>query len=194
MENEKELLRLGVAMGQQNAFGAVAGRCPAAQAETLRRVREEKLYLCCATSWREFCPEHLGMSSSQADRTIALLEEFGPRYFTLSQLTRISAEAYRAIEPAVQEGKIECRGEVIELAPENARKVAAAVAVLRKEAAQKTPAAAAPDLTDLTRRFNALLADVRRASEAGGRSVGETLQLMMCRLQKTLQEARENSR
>jgi hypothetical protein len=85
-------------------FGLIADRCSAAQAETLRRVREEKLYLKCSPKWEEFCRQYFGMSYSQADRIIRLLEKFGPNYFALSQLTRISADVYRAIEPAVKDG------------------------------------------------------------------------------------------
>ena len=37
------LLELGVVLGQNQAFGVVAGRCSAAQAQTIRRLREENL-------------------------------------------------------------------------------------------------------------------------------------------------------
>lgn len=162
MEYDKEMLDLGIALGQNHAFGLIAGRCSAAQAETLRRVREEKVYLKCSSRWDEFCPKYIGMSSAQADRVINLLEEFGPKYFSVAQLTRISAETYRAIEPAVKDGAIECKGEVIELAPENTRKLARAVAELRREAEPKVekkppePAAAPDRIADLNRRFEEL--------------------------------------
>jgi hypothetical protein len=191
MEHDQQMLDLGIALGQQHAFGLIAGRCSAAQAETLRRVREEKLYLKCSPTWAQFCAGYVGMSASQADRTIARLEEFGPNYFALSQLTRVSAETYRAIAPAVRDGTIECQGEIIELAPENVRKVAAAVAELRKAASPgkaPAPASGRQDLDELTRRFNELLADVRRAAEADGRTVGDTLRIMMCRMQAIVQE------
>src|ERR1035437_6977939 len=38
-------LDLGRLLGQRRAFGAVAGRCSAAHAQLLRRMRDEKLYL-----------------------------------------------------------------------------------------------------------------------------------------------------
>src|SRR5947208_6941126 len=122
MENQNGMLDLGVSLGQHHAFGLIAGKCSGAQAQTLKRVREEKLYLQCEPVWREFCPKYLGMSSSQADRIISYLDEFGPKYFQLAQLTRISAETYRAIAPAVQDGAIQVNGDAIDLAPENARK------------------------------------------------------------------------
>ena len=38
--DEQQILELGMALGQRRAFGMVAGRCTAAQAECLRNVRE----------------------------------------------------------------------------------------------------------------------------------------------------------
>jgi hypothetical protein len=126
------LLEVGITLGQTHAFGLVAGRCSVAQAEAIRRLREEKLYRTCAEKWDDFCPRYLKMSRSEADRTIKLLEEFGPVYFELSQLTRISPEAFRAISPAIENGVLHCNGEAIPITPENSRQVAAAVAELRR--------------------------------------------------------------
>jgi hypothetical protein len=129
-----EFLDLGVALGQSQAFSLVAGRCSAAQAATLLRLRQEKKYLKCASNWREFCTKYLKISGSEADKTIRLWEEFGPNYFELSQLIRISPEGYRAIEPAVKDGALHHDGEVIEFDAENSRKLAAAVTELREGA------------------------------------------------------------
>ena len=136
--DQAALLELGVALGQHHAFGLIAGRCSAAQAEGLRRLREEKLYKRCSEKWEDFCPRFLKLSRSEADRTIKLWEEFGSAYFELSQLTRISAEAFRAIAPAIQDGALHFRGEVIELNPGNSRRVAAAVAELRSAIPKRT--------------------------------------------------------
>jgi hypothetical protein len=134
-----EALDLGVALGQNQTFGLVAGRCSAAQAESLRRLRDEKKYQRVVPTWKDFCSRYLNMSGTQADRIIRLLEEFGPTYFELSQLTRISPETYRAIEPSVKDGALHCNGETIELDPENAQKVAAAVAELRSALPPRKP-------------------------------------------------------
>jgi hypothetical protein len=161
MEAKNDLLKLGVSLGQAHTFGLVAGHCSAAQANHLRRLREEKTYLQMEPQWRDFCPKYLGMSSSQADRVISYLEEFGPQYFQLSQLTRISPETYRAIAPAIRDGAIQTGGETVELAPENARQVAAAVAELRREATANKPAPKPNDpVADVTRRFKKLKADL----------------------------------
>jgi hypothetical protein len=184
---EKEMLQLGVALGQQHAFGLVAGRCSAAQAETLRRIREEKLYVKCAPAWKEFCPKYLGMSGSHADHIIRLLDEFGPKYFAVSQLTRISADVYRAIAPAVQDGVLEYKGETIELAPENARAVTAAVTALRREAEVKKPPPPPPPppdrLGELNRRFESLLEDVSAARPGApeAQALAQTLSSMVTR-------------
>lgn len=118
------LIELGFALGQSHTFGVVAGRCSAAQAQAFRRLREEKLYKRCCEKWDDFCPQYLKMSRSEADRTIKLLEEFGPAYFELSQLTRISPETFRPIAPNIDNGILHHNGEAIELSEENSRRVA----------------------------------------------------------------------
>jgi hypothetical protein len=40
--HEPQVLELGIMHGQRRAFGLVAGRCSAAQAECLRKVRDER--------------------------------------------------------------------------------------------------------------------------------------------------------
>jgi hypothetical protein len=131
-------VELGVVLGQSHAFGLVAGRCSAAQAQTIRRLREEKLFKSCCEKWEDFCPQYLKMCRAEADRVIRLLEEFGPTYFELSQLTRISPETYRAIAPAIEEGVLHFNGERIPLNADNSRKVAAAVAEMRSTLPKKS--------------------------------------------------------
>ncbi|MBV8902203.1 MAG: hypothetical protein JOZ22_01080 [Acidobacteriia bacterium] len=146
-----ELLEAGIALGQTNAFGLVAGRSSAAQAEGIRRLREQKLYKRCTEKWEDFCPKYLKMSRVEADRTIKLLEEFGPTYFELSQLTRVSAETFRAIAPHIENGVLHHNGEAIELNVENSRRVAAAVAEMRSSIPKKSS-----EVSELTRELNDL--------------------------------------
>ena len=75
------LLDLGVALGQNYAFAVVAGRCSAAQAAGLRRLREEKLYKRCTENWDRFCTTYLKISRAEVDRMIRLWDEFGAGYF-----------------------------------------------------------------------------------------------------------------
>jgi hypothetical protein len=137
---------LGTMIGQRKAFGLIAGRCSAAEAAAIRRIREERLYQASKLSWIEFCPRHLGMCRAQADRLIRLLEEFGADYFDVAQLTRVPPEAYRAIAPAVKDGHIHWQNEAIALLPENSERVAAAVAGLR-EVARAAASPAEPEQT-----------------------------------------------
>jgi hypothetical protein len=164
-----ESFELGDVLGQRKAFGLIAGRCSAAEAAAIRRLREERLYAATKLNWKEFCPRHLGMCRAQADRLIQHLEEFGPDYFELAQLTRIRPEAYRAIAPAVKEGHIHFENEAIALIPENSGKVAAAVAALH-DAARPAPPPAGPKepapantrtgaMTTLKQRADAVVAE-----------------------------------
>jgi hypothetical protein len=148
------LLELGLILGQNHAFSLVAGRCSAATAQGLQRLRQEKLYKRCCEKWDDFCPRYLKMSRVEADRTIKLWEEFGTAYFELSQLTRVSPETYRAIAPSIGNGMLHHNGEDIPLKPENARQVAAAVAEMRSALAKKP--AESPERESLIRQIDAL--------------------------------------
>ncbi len=160
-----QLMDLGVVVGQTQAFGLIAGRCSAAQAAALQRLRQDKMYLRCAPHWDEFCRQYLKMSRPEADRIIRLWEEFGAGYFEVAQLTRISAQTYRAIAPSVKEGAIHFNGETIELNAENSRKVAAAVAGLRRGVA-KGPRPIGERLAELDKRCAALIAEVSEIASA----------------------------
>jgi hypothetical protein len=132
---------LGVALGESHAFGVIAGRSAAAQAAVIKRLRDEKKYKRFTPHWNEFCPKLLNMSGTQADKIIRLFDEFGPGYFEVAQLTRISAETYRAIEPSIKDGALHSKGEAIEIEPRNAQKVAQAVAEIRSALPAAKPAA-----------------------------------------------------
>ena len=143
------LLDLGSVMGQCHTFGAIAGRCSAAHAATLKRLREERCCLRISANWRAFCNEYLKMSQTQADHIIQLWDEFGAAYFELAQLTRISPETYRALAPAIHNGAVHCNGQAIELNVENSRRVAAVVAELRRS----LPVARPPRLVSMPQRL-----------------------------------------
>src|SRR5260370_22765372 len=126
-------LHLGRVLGQRRAFVALGGRCSAAHAELLRRVRDEKLYLAIAPSWRAFCGSHLAISRRHADYLIGLLKRFGPIYFELSQLVGLSVKQYLAIEPAVREQNLVIDGAAISVIPANAPKILEAISHLRNQ-------------------------------------------------------------
>src|SRR5260370_12435683 len=78
LTDPRAALDLGRVLGQRRAFVALGGRCSAAHAELLRRVRDEKLYLAIAPSWPAFCGSHLTISRPHADSLIAPLTPSAP--------------------------------------------------------------------------------------------------------------------
>jgi hypothetical protein len=52
------LLTLGIALGENVAFGVVSGRTAAAQAACLQRVRQEKRFQALESTWEQFCPKY----------------------------------------------------------------------------------------------------------------------------------------
>ena len=140
----KDALDLGMMLGNNQALGLVAGRCSAAQAAGLKRLREEEKYKAVTPRWRDFCSRYLRISGAEADRIIQLWNEFGAGYFEVSHLTRVSPDTYRAIAPSIRDGALHTNGEVIELNVENSRRLAAAVAEVRKQTRLPKPA---PTLT-----------------------------------------------
>jgi biotin operon repressor len=148
---------LGTWLGRRQAFGMMAGRASAADAQCLRYIRDRKLYKCKTSSWGEFCARYLGASRAHVDRMIQHLEEFGPEFFNLTQLTRISPETYRAIAPQVTEDGLRLGDEVIALSPENSAKVSAAVARLRKRPSAAASPASKDQFAILEKRFQTLI-------------------------------------
>lgn len=170
---DAELLDLGAVIGQNHSFGLIAGRCTAAQAASLWKLREERKYLRVSPNWREFCAGHLKIAQTQADEIIRLWQEFGTGYFELAQLTRISPQVFRAIAPAIREGVLHTGEKAIELSVENSREVAAAVAELRRRLPSKKPARqlSVPQrlakLDQLCSRVAAEFADISRRERQG---------------------------
>jgi hypothetical protein len=139
----EDAVGLGTWLGRKQAFGAIAGRCSAADAECLRQMREQKTYLALGLNWEQFCKERVGMSRAKADRVIRQLEEFGPKYFELAAVLRIAPEQYRLIAPAVTDSGVVCGGDTIEIRAENAPRLAEAVESL-SQSAGAPPCAPAP--------------------------------------------------
>jgi len=148
-------LDLGRWMGRREAFALVAGRCSAAAVESLRRIRDQKQYADIGRSWDEFCAKELHVSRRTVERLIGYLEEFGPEFFHLSQLTHVTPAEYRAIAPHVTAEGVRLDGAPIALIPENSAQVAEAV----KELLQRETSAArekeAPSIDALLDRFTA---------------------------------------
>ncbi len=151
-----EALELGRWIGQRESFALVAGQCNAAEVASLKKLRDSRLYRKVCKSWNLFCPKYLKVSRRQVDKLIALLDEFGPDYFVITQMTHVTVDEYRALAPHVTEKGLVCDGAPIALIPENSDQVAAGIAaILEKERPAQT--AAAPSEAAVLKRFTAAI-------------------------------------
>ncbi|MBZ5623272.1 MAG: hypothetical protein LAQ69_31805 [Acidobacteriia bacterium] len=180
---------LGSMLGERKAFGLIAGRCSAAHAACLRNLRDRKLYKSRCTSWEEFCPKYLRLSRGHANRIIQTLEEFGPDYFELAELTRITPEEFRAIGPEVKDKVLHANGEAIALLPENAGKLTAAVEALRRHASPEIPVplSSRTRLVRLERRCDDVTDEFQKLSGPASREVDQLrLSALLRRMLTTL--------
>src|SRR3954463_2289215 len=97
VESNRPGVEVGRLMGRREAFAAVSGRGSAAEAERLRRLRDEKAYREFGLTWEEFCGKRLGARRRNIDRTLRLLDEFGPQFFHVAQMAHVTVDEYRAI-------------------------------------------------------------------------------------------------
>jgi hypothetical protein len=143
----EDAVEVGTWLGRRQAFSLVAGRCSAADAKCLRELRESKKYKLLGLTWEEACKQRVGVCRSVADEIIRNLEEFGPDYFVMAQVTGISAGEYRRIGGSVSGHALLHAGEEIPIEIENAPRLVAALEALRREAADAPapPAAAAAE-------------------------------------------------
>jgi hypothetical protein len=152
-ENKVEdVLEIGKWLGRREAFSQVAGRCSAADAKCLRELRESKKYKELGLTWEEACKQKVGICRSVADQIIRNLEEFGPDYFVIAQVTGISANEFRRISGSVSNQALLHSGEEIPVTVENAPRLIAAVEALRREATA-APAPTADTAAEVARSF-----------------------------------------
>jgi hypothetical protein len=163
--HSEDALELGVLLGQQHALGLVAGRCSAAAAEYLRQMRDGKKYRALGMNWSDFCAKRLGISRPSADKVIRQLDEFGPAFFALSQVTHITPDEYRRISGSVSENALIHSGETIAISAENAPRLAAAIDELR-QLAKAAPAEATPQpVPDTAARLSKAEQTLRAATQ-----------------------------
>jgi hypothetical protein len=172
-------------VGRRQAFGLIANKCSAADAECLKQLRESKHYKGITSNWEDFCPRYLCISRAQADKVIHRLEEFGTAYFALSQIVRIPEDAYRAIAGSISDHAIEFNGEKIPICAENGRLIAEVVKYLRDEATVATrcldglaesivPYARRKTLAAIRKRLDAAFAELEAISGEPGDQAGVT--------------------
>jgi hypothetical protein len=164
MEQNEGLFELGQWIGRKQAFGLIAARAAAADIECLRSIREKKLFRAKEVDWTEFCQQYVGVTRSYADRLIRHLEEFGPAYFNLSQIVRITPEDYRQIVPAISDEGITFGDEKIAISPENSQKLVEAVNELRAAIPAKEPETG---IAAARRRLEAGIAALNQALKSG---------------------------
>lgn len=138
-ESVSAKINLGRWLGRREAFGLTAARCSAAEIETLRLIRDQKLYKARRSTWAEFCTLDLHVSRRWVDRAIGLLLQFGPAFFHISLVTHIGPKDYRSIAPHVTEAGIAVDGNVVALLPENSQEISAAITELLKRIEPKQP-------------------------------------------------------
>ena len=166
MEEFDKYLDIGTCMGRQQAFAALATQCSAARALCLKQARESRAFEHLGITWDRFCEDYAGLSRSRADAIIHNYDNFGDAYFRLSDITRISPETFQLVAGSIRDNVFEIDGENVPLTPEHAPQVRAAVKAARARH-KPAPAADAP-LTEaeLWKRFQAFLAELRRAAQA----------------------------
>ncbi|HXB67147.1 MAG TPA: hypothetical protein VNY05_02840 [Candidatus Acidoferrales bacterium] len=154
MKDQKleDAMEVGTWLGRRQAFSIVAGRCSAADAQCLRELRESKKYKSMGLTWEECCKQRAGIHRSSAEAIIRNLEEFGPDYFVIAQVTGIPAKEYRLIQGSVRNHALLHAGEEIPVAVENAPRLIEAVDALRRGAAE-APAPPGDIAADAARRF-----------------------------------------
>ncbi len=164
-------------IGRREAFAMTAGRCSAAEAECLRRIRDEKQYRKLGLSWEQFCAQRMGLSRRHVGRLVRPLEEFGPSYYHVAQMTHVTPEEYRAIASYVSAEGVRLDGAVIALLPEHSERVSAAVAELLHREKPAPPEKPAVSFGALLKRCEALEGFVReqRLDERQRSSLGIAL-------------------
>lgn len=132
-------VELGEWLGRRQAYSVVAGTCSAADAKCLNEIRENKKYKRLGLTWEDFCKQRLGMHRATADEIIRQFKEFGPTYFALHQITGITADDFRAIRGAIEDGSLRYRDGAIPIQAEQAPRLLEAVRELAPPPPPRNP-------------------------------------------------------
>ncbi|HYW43938.1 MAG TPA: hypothetical protein VE959_13840 [Bryobacteraceae bacterium] len=165
---------LGQWLGRHQALACIASYCSAADAHALLAIREQKLYRALGLTWEEFCPRHAGMSKATANRIIENLQEFGDTYFNLTEILKIPAPQYRALQPAIEDNALEFEGRPIPINRENTQQLIEAVQTLRGRLGkqrEKTPQSPLLDLQNLLDRTIGQISGAIRRSKVSEREI-----------------------
>jgi len=158
---DPQSVELGIWIGRREAFGLIAGRCSAAEAESLRRIRDGRLYQKLNPTWEEFCTKQLHVSCRTVERELANLRRFGPAFFTVRQLTHISASQYAQLAQRISEDGVRLDDEVVALIPENSEQLSNALKTLLERTESAAPALAPPAFDGVLQSFRAATRKLR---------------------------------
>lgn len=149
------------------------------QIESLRQIHDGKLYQRLNCTWEEFCAQHLRVSARTVERELANLRRFGPAFFTVRQLARISAREYAAIAACISEQGVRVNGAVIALGPDNGEEVAGAVKALLDQSQPAEPSAVPATFDTAMQRFRAASEALRSFEEGldAGRAKAVAMEL-----------------
>jgi hypothetical protein len=115
-----------------------------AQVTSLRRIRDERLYLGLTRTWEEFCERHLFISRRSIDRGIRRLREFGPAFFRVSEFVPIGSQEYRLIREHISAEGVRSEGELIPFDDTDDERLVMAITELLDAAGQPAGARAEP--------------------------------------------------
>lgn len=111
-------------IGRHEALGVANGLVSSAWAATLKQLRDSKAHQAFGIDRESFCTTYLNMSRIHADRLISTYEEFGPIYFNLNQVVKLSREKFRMIAGHVtDEGEIDLGDEKVSITKQNADRI-----------------------------------------------------------------------
>jgi hypothetical protein len=159
-------VRLAQWMGRREAFGLMAGCCSAADIEALRRIRDSKMYLSQSPTWDEFCTHHLRVARRTVNREIAYLRQYGPAFFTIRQLTHITAADYPLIASHVSPQGVRLNGVVVPFDAENGAPLADAVEQLLQRAEREQPSGAIAAFDAILKRCSSVARSLEGHKEA----------------------------
>lgn len=118
------------------------------------------------------------MTRRYADQMIRQVEDLGAGFLRLSDGVRIAPETCRLISSAVKDGAVESQGETITIAPDNSKKIHAAVEAMREEAVRDAPgrevrvgkrrriAVDEESISRFSRKMAGVVEELRRMTEA----------------------------
>jgi paraquat-inducible protein B len=159
-----ELEQFWIDLGAQRALNSVATVTNLLWLENISRLKASKEYRKRGLTWEQVC-EYAGQSQPTVDRLISDFREFGKSFFKVIELTKISREAYRLVNPVeVEEGKLRIGEQVFAITKGNAPEIEAAIQAEAEKLRTKTQ-----QLSDTTSELKKAREDHEKAKKAATR-------------------------